>query len=207
MPQKEIHKPSEGTWTNREVYLLALVCLLSGLVMGYLFHGSSAPVTSTVAAAQAPAAAPQAAPTAQDLTPLAAPLLAALKADPNNYDTLVHLGNLYYDHQIFPEAIEYYARALVIRPGEVNVRTDMGTAFWYSGFPEKAVAEYEKSLAVDPQHANTLFNMGVVKLEGMKDAAGAVAAFEKVMSANPSPAQRMKAVELMARARQQIGAK
>lgn len=207
MPQKEIHKLSEGTWTNREAYLLALVCLLSGLVMGYLFHGSSAPVTTTVAAAQAPAAAPQAAPTAQDLTPLAAPLLAALKVDPNNYDTLVHLGNLYYDHQIFPEAIEYYGRALVIRPGEVNVRTDMGTAFWYSGFPEKAVAEYEKSLAVDPQHANTLFNMGVVKLEGMKDAAGAVAAFEKLMSANPSPAQRMKAVELMARAKQQMGAK
>jgi len=45
-----------------------------------------------------------------------------------------------------------------------------------------------------------------VKLEGMKDAAGALAAFEKLMSANPSPAQRAKAVELMARAKQ-LGAK
>lgn len=207
MPQKVIQQPPAGTWSSREAYLLALVCLLTGLVMGYLFHGSSAPVAPTVAAAQ-PAAPPQAAmPSGQDLGPLAAPLLSALKVDPNNFDTLVHLGNLYYDHQVYPDAIEYYGRALAIRPDEVNVRTDLGTAFWYSGFPEKAVAEYDKALTVDPKHANTLFNMGVVKLEGLKDAAGALAALEKLMTSNPAPQQRTRAAEMMARARQQLAAK
>lgn len=202
MPAKENPRNTDGLWTSREAYLLALVCLLSGLVMGYLFHGSSAPMQSTVAAAQPSAQAPQAMPTAGDLNPLAAPLLSALKVDPNNFDVLVQLGNLYYDHQVFPEAIEYYTRALAIRPKEVNVRTDLGTAFWYSGFPEKAVAEYEKSLAVDPQHVNSLFNMGVVRLEGLKDARGAITAFEKLLALNPSPQQRARATEMLARARQ-----
>jgi cytochrome c-type biogenesis protein CcmH/NrfG len=200
---KENPRNSDGLWTSREAYLLALVCLLSGLVMGYLFHGSSAPAPATVAAAQPAAAQNQAMPTASDLSPLAAPMLAALKIDPNNFEVLVQLGNLYYDHQVFSEAIDYYTRALAVRPNEVNVRTDLGTAFWYSGFPEKAVAEYEKSLKVDPNHVNSLFNMGVVRLEGLKDARGAIVAFEKLLALNPSPQQRSRAAEMLARARQQ----
>ena len=133
-------------------------------------------------------------------------MLEALKRDPNNFDALVQLGNLYYDHHIFPEAIDYYTRALALRPNEVNVRTDLGTAYWYAGFPEKAVAEYEKSLAVDATHVNTLFNMGVVRMEGLKDAQGAAAAFEKVLRQNLAPQQRARAEEMLARARQQ-GAK
>lgn len=207
MPAKDNHSwamPS-GQWTSREAYLLALVCLLSGLVLGYLFRGSSPPPSTTLAAqpsAPAPGGGPM--PSAQDLNPIAAPLLAALKVDPNNVETLVQLGNLYFDHRVYPEAIEYYSRALELRPSDVNARTDLGTAFWYSGFADKAVAEYEKSLALDPNHQNTLFNLGVVRLEGLKDPAGAIASWEKLLQLNPPDPQRQKAMELMARARQQI---
>ncbi|MBI3670691.1 MAG: tetratricopeptide repeat protein, partial [Acidobacteria bacterium] len=161
--------PSGGTWTSREAYLLALVCLMLGLVVGYMFRGSAAvpgavPVTTAGVTPPAGASpAPSAPPTAESLQPLAAPLLAALKADPKNADTLVQLGNLYYDNHVYPQAIEYYTRALELRPNDPNVRTDLGTAFWYSGFAEKAVAEYQKSLAANPTHANTLFNVGVVR--------------------------------------------
>lgn len=201
--QRTFTSPS-APWTAREAYLLALVCLLSGLVLGYMFHGSSPAVAASAVAASSPApgpAAPAAMPTASDLAPLAAPLLAALKADPKNADTLIQLGNFYYDHQVYPESIEYYTRALALRPKEVNVRTDLGTAYWYSGFPEKAVKEYEQSLAADPGHTNTLFNMGVVKLEGMKDPMGASKAFEKLLATNPQAPQRERAIELLARAR------
>jgi len=198
--------PARSLWTPREAYLLALVCLLSGLMMGYLFHGSSPvamPATNTAAAGATmpPAAGAGAMPTAQDLGPLSAPLLAALKADPKNAGTLIQLGNLYYDHQIYSESIQYYNRALEVEPKNVNVRTDLGTAYWYSGFPEKAVVEYEKSLAVDPSHVNTVFNMGVVRLEGLKDPKGAEKYLEKVLALNATPQQREKAQELLAKAR------
>ncbi|MBI3405414.1 MAG: tetratricopeptide repeat protein [Acidobacteria bacterium] len=200
-----------GMWNSREAYLLALVCLMTGILIGYIFHGSAptgVPVLSTAAASVpgpggsgVPGTMPGAKmPTADDLKPLTAPLLSALKVEPNNFDTLSQLGNLYYDHGVFPEAIEFYTRALAVRPKELNVRTDLGTAYWNSGFPEKAVVEYEKSLAVDPKHANTLFNLGIVKFEGLKDAKGAIAAWEKLLASNPSPDQRERAIQLMAKA-------
>ena len=210
-----------ASWTGREAYLLALVCLLSGLVLGYLFRGSggftptsrasaalttsgsSTPVSTGADAAPPSARGATAMPSAEALNPIAAPLLAALRVDAKNVETLVQLGNLYYDHQVFPEAIEYYTRVLELRPKDVNVRTDLGTAYWYSGFPEKAVAEYEKSLAVDPKHTNSLFNLGVVRLEGLKDPSSAIAAWEKLLATSPQAPQRQRAIELIAKAKQQ----
>jgi len=118
-------------------------------------------------------------------------------------ETLVQLGNLYYDNRVYPEAIEYYNRALDVRPNDINVRTDLGTAYWYSGSPEKAVKEYEKSLAIDPSHPNTLFNMGVVRSEGLKDHAGAIAAWEKLLNSNPQYPEKQKIQDLITKARSQ----
>ena len=172
--------------------------------MGYIFRGSSpAPVVGATSPGTSAPAAPGAMPSAESLQPLAAPLLAALKADPKNFETLVQLGNLYYDHRIYPEGIEYYTRALELRPNDVNVRTDLGTAFWYSGFPEKAVAEYEKSLAVDPTHANTLFNLGIVRSEGLRDPAAAITAWEYLLKSHPEYPEKQRVLELIAKARNQ----
>lgn len=198
--------PSGGTWTNREVYLLALVGLIAGLLVGYILRGSSREPGSSGGIAPTGSAAPSspaATPTAESLQPLAEPLLAALKVDPKNVDTLVQLGNLYYDHHIYPQAIEYYTRALELRPNEVNVRTDLGTALWYSGSPEKAIVEYQKSLALDPSHANTLFNLGIVRSEGLRDYAGAIAAWEQLLKANPEYPQRQHVLDLIEKARSQ----
>jgi cytochrome c-type biogenesis protein CcmH/NrfG len=197
-----------GTWSNREAYLLALVCLTVGLVAGYILHGSApiAPMSASLASSGPGGAAPSTSgsmPSAESLQPLAAPLLVALKTDPKNFDTLTQLGNLYYDHQIYPEAIEYYTRALEVRPNQVNVRTDLGTAFWYSGFPQKAVAEYEKSLATEPTHPNTLFNLAIVQSEGLKDYGAAIATWEKLLKTNPQYPEKQRVLDLIEKARKQ----
>ncbi|HXZ26428.1 MAG TPA: tetratricopeptide repeat protein [Terriglobales bacterium] len=181
------------TWTNAQVYVLALVCLLSGLLLGYLFRGSSPaqPAPSTVAAAGTPAGTPDM-PSADALSAMAAPQLAKLKSDPSDADALIQLGNLYYDHQAFEKAIQYYAQALEVRPNDVNVRSDMATAYWYLGKPESAVKEYEKALQIDPKHANTLFNLGVVKWQGLKDPKGAIALWKKLLELNPDYPDRQK---------------
>ena len=174
---------SSSTWTSREAYLLAMVCLLVGAALGYFFRGSaaiipSAALQSAASATMPPSGMPSAAgppPTAQELSSIAAPMLVALKADPKNADVLIQLGNLYYDHHVYPESITYYVRALELRPKDVNVRTDLGTAYWYTGDAKSAIAEYKKSLAVDPQHTATLMNMGIVTLNGLHDAKGAIA--------------------------------
>lgn len=197
-----------NTWTSREAYLLALVCLFVGLVLGYLFRGSSPPAATALGANPAvatPAPAPGQGPThsAEALAPFAAPLLAALQTDPKNVEALVQLGNLYYDNHVYPQAIDYYTRALELRPADVNVRTDLGTSYWYSNMPEKAVAEYNKSLAIEPHHAPTLFNLGIVQLEGLNNPAAAVAAWEKLLATNPGYPERARVLALLDRARQQ----
>jgi cytochrome c-type biogenesis protein CcmH/NrfG len=202
--------PGAATWTTREAYLLALVCLLVGILIGYLFHGSSAPAPGsagpTTPAETAPAAMPPAGgPThsAEALQPIAAPLLMAIKADPKNVQALVELGNLYYDNHVYPQAIEYYTRALELKPDDVGVRTDLGTAYWYSGFADKAVAEYAKSLKLQPTHAQTLFNLGIVRMDGLNDPAGAIAAWEKLLATNPTYPEKDRVLALIAQAKQQ----
>ena len=49
-------------------------------------------------------------------------------------------------------AIEYYERALRVEPRNANVRTDMGTAYFYLGDSDRAIQEFQASLKDDPKH-------------------------------------------------------
>ena len=59
------------------------------------------------------------------------------------------------------------------------MRTDMATAMWYSGDADGAIKQYEQSLKFQPTHAQTLFNMGIVKWQGKKDGKGANPSLEQ----------------------------
>lgn len=178
---------SAKTWSAREAYLLAMVCLFVGLVAGWLLRGSSSPMASAPAAASAPTA-PSAGsmPSVASVNQEAQPLLDALKANPRDAATLVRLGNLYYDRKFWPEAIRYYQQALDVGPDDPDVRTDMGTAYYYSGFPDKALDQFNQVLKKSPNYANTLFNLGIVRRDAYKDNAGALAAWDKLLKNNPN---------------------
>jgi tetratricopeptide (TPR) repeat protein len=192
---------SSKTWTSREAYLLAMVCLFAGLVAGWLFRGSASPAANAPAAAAAPSpSSGESMQSAASLDQEAQPLLDALRANPKDVPTLVKLGNVYYDHKFWSEAIRYYQQALDLRPEDVNVRTDMGTAYFYSGFPDKAIDQFNQALKVSPNYPNTLFNLGVVRRDAYKDNAGALAAWDKLLKNNPSlpPDQVQKVQTLIA---------
>jgi cytochrome c-type biogenesis protein CcmH/NrfG len=199
----------EENWSNTQAYTLAVVCLLAGVAGGWLFRGSQ-PSLATAAAASvssAPAGAGEASaqPTAEQMKKMAAvsaaPLIEQLKGEPNNPELLVKVGNLYYDAQQFPEAIDYYRRALEIRPADTAVRTDMATAIWYAGDADGAIAEFTRSLSYDSTRANTLFNLGIVKWQGKMDIRGAVAAWQKLLDSNPNYEAKDKVLQLIAEAK------
>jgi cytochrome c-type biogenesis protein CcmH/NrfG len=164
-----------------------MVCLFVGLVAGWLLRGSSSPAAIAPPMASAPGV-PQSAPppSPASLDQEAQPLQDALRANPKDAAVLVKLGNLYYDHQAWPEAIRYYQQALDIRPGDPDVRTDMATAYYYSGFPDKAIDQFNQVLKKFPNYPNTLFNLGIVRRDAYKDTAGALAAWEKLLKNNPN---------------------
>lgn len=194
-------------WTSAQAYLLAAFCLLLGVALGYLFRGSASPAASVPAAtaAQQGSAGPsqqQAAEAQAAVEQAAAPLLEAIKQNPNDFDSLVKLADVYYDGQQFANAIPYYERALAIHPENVDVRTDMGTAYWYSGNADKALAEMQTSLKYQPGHPQTLFNLGWVRWQGKADPKGAIAAWEQLLKLNPDYPQKEQVEKDIARAKE-----
>jgi Tfp pilus assembly protein PilF len=109
-----------------------------------------------------------------------------LARDPRNVEAAIGAGNLLYDAKRYIEAIPYYQQALAVRTGDVNVSTDLGTALWYSGRADEALAQYAKSLAIAPDHAQTLFNIGIVKSDGKGDYRGALEAWQTLLEKNPT---------------------
>ncbi len=131
----------------------------------------------------------------------AAPLLEQLKASPADPALLANIGNVYYDAQQYPAAIDYYGRSLQSAPANVSVRTDLGTAYWYSGNADAAIAEFNKALTYEPTNPNTLFNRGLVKWKGKSDAAGAAADWQKLLAANPDYEGKENVEKLLADAK------
>jgi cytochrome c-type biogenesis protein CcmH/NrfG len=199
---------STKLWTGRQAYLLAVFCLLLGVALGYLFRGSASPpagppTASTTASQGSRFQKQQPDPNEQAaLVQAAAPLLDAVNKDPNDFDSLVKLGDLLYDGKQFPSAIQYYARALAIHPDNPDVRTDMGTAYWYTGNAEKALAAMETSLKYRPGHPQTLFNLGWVRWQGKQDPRGAIEAWRQLLKANPDYPQRQQVEQYIAKAKE-----
>ncbi|MGA9586998.1 MAG: tetratricopeptide repeat protein, partial [Terracidiphilus sp.] len=128
----------------------------------------------------------------------AAAMISNLKADPKNAELLTGIGNLYYDSQQYPIAVDYYARELQIKPSDAAVRTDMATAYWYMGNADKAIAEFNKALSYAPTNPNTLFNLGLVKWQGKHDSAGAIAVWKKLLATNPNYDSKDKVEQMLA---------
>src|SRR5579863_10690907 len=203
-------------WTSVQAYVLAVVCLLVGIAGGWFIRGSESPAAAApeTVNASAPAAArgnPAAPPTPAQMQKMAdtqaAPLIEKLKADPNNAALLANIGNVYYDTQQYPTAIDYYQRALKGEPANAGVRTDMATAYWYTGDADAAIAEFQKSLSYEPNKPNTLFNLGIVEWQGKLDIDKAVAAWQKLLDTNPNYEAKDKVLELMAQAKKHSGVK
>lgn len=132
----------------------------------------------------------------------ARPLLEQLKAEPKNALLLYKIGNLYYDAQQYPEAVNYYESSLKINPNATDVRTDLGTAYHLVGQPDKAIQEFEEVLKIDDKYANALFNEGMVKWQDKMDIQGAVASWKRLLATNPDYHQKDRVQQLISQAEQ-----
>jgi tetratricopeptide (TPR) repeat protein len=209
-------------WTSKQALLFVTICLMLGITGGWFIRGFQGPsrLSTTQAAAAQPAApvlaAPASAAVPQPPSPArmkemadaqAAPQLEKLKSDPKNPDLLTSIGNLYYDAQQYTIAVDYYGRVLQARPSDVSVRTDMATAYWYLGNADEAIAQFNKALTYAPNNPNTLFNLGIVKWQGKRDSAGAIADFKKLLATNPNYEQKDKVQQMLTEVEKQPASK
>jgi tetratricopeptide (TPR) repeat protein len=203
-------------WTQKQALILSAICLTAGIAGGWsirAWQGSGVSETARIASAPMSAAVPAAVqpPSPAQLKAMAdtqaeAPI-GKLKSDANNPDLLTNIGNIYYDAQQYPIAVDYYGRVLKAKPDAASVRTDMATAYWYMGDADRAIAEYNKVLTVAPNNSNALFNRGLVKWRGTQDAAGALADFKKLLAIDPNYAGKDQVEQMTAEAKGQPAAK
>jgi len=200
-------------WSTTQAYIIALCCLLLGAIVGYLFRSpGGAPAAASMVAAghAAPADMPPAgqSPTPGQMKHMAdkqsEPLLARLKADPDNPELLSQIAGFYYAAHQFPLAVQYYQRAVAVKP-TAKVLTSLGNAYFNVQDPDKALDSFQRALALDPGFADALFNLGLVKWQAKEDPKGAVDAWQKLLKANPTHPRRAQVEEMIARARKHIG--
>lgn len=207
-----------SNWTATQTYVMAAVCLLIGVLVGYLVRGSAhtAAQAATASAEMQRAAAPappsgmgqqQRMPTLDDMKRMAdkqaEPLLEKLKTDPKNVDLLNKTALTYKAAHQFKDAVVYFQKALDVDPKNVAIRTDMASCLYYTGDVDGALAQLDKSLSYDPKHAGTLMNIGIIKWQGKKDVDGAIAAWQTLLKLNPNFPQKAVIEHLITQAQQQ----
>jgi cytochrome c-type biogenesis protein CcmH/NrfG len=188
------------TFPAKHVCLLAAIFLVAGLAVGYLLTGSpaSAPSASATSAPIGPRATGGGHPvTMADMKQMAdqqaAPLLDKLRGDPNNVALLTQVASIYHITHQFSDAAAYYGRAAQADPKNVAVRTKYAISLYRSGDVDGAIAQLNQALRDNPNDANCLFNLGMIRLEGRSDGKGALAAWQLLLKTNPQLSPDRKA--------------
>jgi cytochrome c-type biogenesis protein CcmH/NrfG len=180
---------------QKESLIFGVAGIFFGVLVGWI-------VGSQQAAPPRGAAAPAAAQPSASGQQQSAPVLDQSRVDalrstaernPNDAETRVQLGDLYFDAEKFEDAIRWYEEALKIDPRNVNASTDLGISFYYLNQPDRALAQFDRSLAIDPKHSKTLLNIGIVRAFGKQDLDGAAQAWQRVVEVAPADSPEAKA--------------
>ncbi len=164
---------------KKETIFFAVVALIVGVLVGVIFTNARKPEpnSSSVPVSSAPAVNG-----GQQL----AMLEGIVAKDPTNRNAWVQLGNTYFDANQPMKSIDAYDKALAIDGNDPNVLTDQGIMFRKVGWFDKAMSAFEQAAKVDPTHAQSLFNLGVVYRYDLQDFAKAQATWERYLKRNSS---------------------
>jgi len=116
--------------------------------------------------------------------------------NPNDFDALVQLGNMYMDVSKFPQAIDYFNRALTVRE-EPSVRTDLGICYKQSGQNAQARDAFRKVASEQPDQWQAIYNLAIVDGE-LKDYTDARAQLAKLKQMRPDDPQVTKLEQALA---------
>ncbi|UWZ85434.1 tetratricopeptide repeat protein [Occallatibacter riparius] len=183
----------------RHVYLMAALCLIAGLAIGYLVRAwrmPAAPVQARVVMPHPPMSGRR--PSLEEMKVMAdkqaAPLLAKLDKDEKNTDLLVQVGGIYHSAHQYKQAASYYDRAVAAKPSDVAIRTKLAASLFRMGDIDSAIDQLNQALSYDPKDANSLFNLGLIQWQGKLDGKSALATWQKLLKTNPQLAPERKAM-------------
>jgi len=178
----------------RAAWPLYLCMLLGAAVLGASIFGlvSSQKQTAPVAALTAP---PTPDETDSDDTDHEPPPMLSEGKTPAQ--AAVELGNWYFDHKNWKQAIGNYEQAIARGADNADVRTDLGSAYRFDGQPKQALEEYRRAHKMNPRHEHSLFNQGGVYAFDLKDNAKAIEVWREYLKEFPQGENAARARELI----------
>ncbi|HEX5069608.1 MAG TPA: tetratricopeptide repeat protein [Vicinamibacterales bacterium] len=185
---------------SRDGVIFGVAGTVFGLLLGWIIGSQqgpvrpAAPATTSAGAGSSTPAVPGEQARPIDLQ-RAADLEKQARAQPSDVVSRVQLGNLYQDGQRPDLAIPWYEAAYKLNPRDVNVSTDLAVCYYYTEQPDKALAQIDKSLAIDPRHPPTLLNQGIIRAWGKQDLQGALESWQKVVQVAPGSPEAARAKE------------
>lgn len=197
-------------WTNAQTYTMAAICMVLGMVVGYLVH---APVDanssrSVTAVSPPPAqAASQPMPSAADLKRMAdtqvAPMLQELQKHPKDPALLAQIGRSYLAAQQYLSAQQYYDQSIALKP-TVETLNELSFTEYSLGDVDKAIETLKRALKMDPKNARLLFNLGMFEWHGKSDPKAAIEAWQEFLHTNPNDPKRSQVEQMIAQAKQHL---
>ena len=193
---------------NRNTLIGTAVGLVVGILVGYIIGSSRTPERPIAPAPVAPASpfplAPLPGAPGGELPARIAQTEQLVARDPKNAQAWVQLGNDYFDLAKSTndptqqrKSVAAYDHALAIAPNNPDVLTDQGVMYRDLGEYQKAIANFQKANQVDPNHVQSLFNLGVVYAQDLKQPDKAIAAFNRVVEISPGSPQAAQAKQLI----------
>ena len=104
------------------------------------------------------------APVANDSSQAIKQLNAHLSENPNDFDALSNLGDVYFQTSQYMEAIKIYDKALAVNPMSADCLNDKGLAHYFVGDAQSALESLDRAILADPGYVNAWLSKGWVLL-------------------------------------------
>ena len=176
---------------KKETVLFVVIALVIGILIGAIVTNSKKDLP-----ASAPAAPPASAPAVNQQQQTSA-LEEIVAREPGNRNAWVRLGHSFYDANQPMKAVNAYAKALELNGNDPDILTDQGVMYRRLGWFDKAISNFEKAHAIDKNHQQSLYNLGIVYRYDLKDFAKAKQVWEQFVAIDPgSPGAKQVQKEL-----------
>ena len=180
---------------TRENLLFAIIGILLGFIVGFMFASSMSQKTAPAASSSTlPADHPPVGSNGTTASSAANPQamqaevttqLEKARNEPKNFDAQVKAAQLYFQIQRYDQAIEYLLKANQIRPDNVETVAMLGDVNLQAGRFDEALNWYQAALKKKPGDVSLLASVAYTQLQ-KGDAKGAEEAIAQLEKADPS---------------------
>jgi len=126
---------------------------------------------------------------AQRLRQQVAEIEGLLAANPDDVGLMAAMGNIYFDASRWPDARDWYEKALQVSSGDPNILTDLAVVYRNLGEYQRTIELLDQAIAVDSGHWQAWYNKVVVyqfDLHQHDDAVVALKTLQELKKSNPA---------------------